>query len=468
MAETGFRRAMSIAETYNAVDPEQSLQPGDPRYVDFSDWRGDEHAVNMIAQCIVWAEQAKPVRHVKQLVAGHRGCGKTTELLLLKDRLEKEGYFVVYFDSEFEVDMNDVDYADILLATMHQLESQVRDSSLGLKLDDVRLDDLAMRLAAVTLEKEDRNEVELVLENEFRIEPQIPFFARMMAAVRGFIKDNTTYKKQLRVEIQQRTALFLDDLNDLIDQLQRQLRDRGKKGLVVIIDSLDRIIPHALDEKGRRTTHTAIYLEHADHLKAPHCHMIYTIPISVFFNENLNSVYPDIPQMIPMIKVRYENGEICEGGLKAMREVIAQRVDVSGVFEDDRSVDKLCLASGGHIRDLLHLVRFACHYSSKKKITSIAADKAIRALVRQYDRLVKDADLPRLVRVHSEKRLPSDPEYSLLPYHLIVLEYHNDERWADLHPAVQETLKFRKAWEDEQGKTSKKKKSSRSSTRQKP
>jgi hypothetical protein len=467
MIEIGFRRAMNIAETYNAVDPEQSLQPGDPRYVDFSHWRGDEHAVHMIAQCIVWAEQAKPVRQVKQLVAGHRGCGKTTELLLLKDRLEKEDYFVVYFDSEFEVDMNDVDYADILLATMRQLESQVRDSSLGLKLDDSRLNDLAMRLAAVTLEKEDRNEVELALENEFRIEPQIPFFARMMAAVRGFIKDNTTYKKQLRVEIQQRTALFLDDLNDLIDQLQSQLRDQGKKGLVVIIDSLDRIIPRPLDDKGRRTTHTAIYLEHADHLKAPHCHIIYTIPISVFFNENLNSVYPDIPQMIPMIKVRYANEEICQSGVNAMREAIAQRVELIHVFEDDRSVDKLCLASGGHIRDLLHLVRFACHYSSKKKITSIAADKAIRALVRQYDRLVKDADLPRLVRVHNEKRLPSDPEYALLPYHLIVLEYHNDERWADLHPAVQETLKFRKAWEDEQGKARKRKKSARSSTRQK-
>jgi hypothetical protein len=62
------------------------------------------------------------------------------------------------------------------------------------------------------------------------------FFAKMMAAVRGFIKDNTTYKKQLRVEIQQRTAQFLDDLNDLLDKLQEQLRDRDKKGLVVIID----------------------------------------------------------------------------------------------------------------------------------------------------------------------------------------------------------------------------------------
>jgi len=444
-----FQPATNITETYNAVNPEQPLAPGDPRYVDCAKWRGDEHIVNMIAQRIIRAEAAKPVQHLKQLLAGHRGCGKSTELLLLKDRLEKEGFFVVYFDALLEIDMNDADYADILLAMMRQLDVQVRQSGLSLKLDEARLDDLAMRLAKVTLEKEDRSTVENTLETEFRVEPQIPFFAKVMAAVRGFITSGSTYKKQLRVEIQQRTAQFLEDVNDLIDKLQQQLRERGRKGLVIIIDSLDRIIPQPLDETGRRTTHSAIYLEHADHLKAPHCHAIYTVPISIYFNENLSKVYPDLPLMLPMIKIREENGRICNGGLGALHRVIAQRVQINSVFENEKSIDKLCLASGGHVRDLMHLIRYACDYSLEK-ITPLAVDKAIRALVREYDRLVKDADLPRLVRIHREKRLPSDAEYALLPYHLIVLEYQNGERWADVHPAVQETRKFREAWEHEE------------------
>ncbi|MDZ7267006.1 MAG: ATP-binding protein [candidate division KSB1 bacterium] len=443
-----FKLATNITETYNAVNPEQPLLPGDPRYVDCAPVRGDEHIVNMIAQRIIRAEAAKPVQHLKQLLAGHRGCGKSTELLLLKDRLEREGFFVVYFDAALEIDMNDVDYADILLAMMRQLDLQVRESPLGLQLDAGRLDDLAMRLAKVTLEKEDRNLVENTLETEFRVEPQIPFFAKMMAAVRGFLTSGSTYKKQLRVEIQQRTAQFLEDLNDLIDKLQQQLRERGKEGLVIIIDSLDRIIPHPLDDKGWRTTHSAIYLEHADHLKAPHCHAIYTVPISIYFNENLSKAYPDLPLMLPMIKIREENGTICAAGLEAMRRVVVQRVQIKSVFKNKKSVDKLCLASGGHVRDLMILLRYACDYSAEQ-ITPLAVDKAIRALVREYDRLVKDADLPRLVRIHREKRLPSDAEYALLPYHLIVLEYQNGERWADVHPAVQETRKFQEAWENE-------------------
>ena len=393
---------------------------------------------------------------VKQLIAGHRGCGKSTELLLLKDRLEKDGYFVVYFDAALEIDMNDVDYADILLAMMRQLDLQVRSSALRLELDASRLDDLALRLAKVTLEKEDREVVENTLESEFRVEPQIPFFAKMMAAVRGFITSGATYKKQLRVEIQQRTSQFLEDLNDLIDKLQLQLQTRDKKGLVIIIDSLDRIIPHELDEKGTRTTHSAIYLEHADHLKAPHCHAIYTVPISIYFNENLSKVYPNLPLMLPMIKVFEEGGEICPQGLEAMRRIIAERVQIETIFQEKKIVDKLCRASGGHIRDLMHLMRYACDYSAER-ISTLAGDKAIRTLVREYDRLVKDADLPRLVKVHREKRLPSDTEYAFLPYHLIVLEYQNGERWADLHPAVQETRKFRDAWENEEKQSHKKK-----------
>jgi hypothetical protein len=444
-----FQRATNITEAYNAVNPEQPLLPGDPRYVDCAPWRGDEHIVNMIARRIIRAEAAKPVQHLKQLLAGHRGCGKSTELLLLKDRLEKEDFFVVYFDAALEIDVNDVDYADILLAMMRQLDLQVRQSGLGLKLDAARLDDLAMRLAKVTLEKEDRNAVENTLETEFRLEPQIPFFAKMMTAVRGFITSGSTFKKQLRLEVQQRAAQFLEDLNDLIDKLQQQLRERGKKGLVIIIDSLDRIIPHPLDEKGLRTTHSAIYLEHADHLKAPRSHVIYTVPISIFFNENLSKAYPDLPLMLPMVKIREENGRICADGLDAMRRVIAERVEIKSVFENEKNVDKLCLACGGHVRDLMHLIRYACDYSAEK-ITPLAVDKAIRALVREYDRLVKDADLPRLVRIHREKRLPSDAEYAFLPYHLIVLEYQNGERWADLHPAVQETRKFIAAWENEE------------------
>jgi len=447
--DKSFQPATTITQAYNAVNPEQSLEPGDPRYVDFAAQRGDEHPVSVIVKRILRSEANQPVRHLKQLLAGHRGCGKTTELLLLKERLEKENFFVVYFDAASEIDMNDVDYSDLLLATMHQLHLQVEQSPLQLFLDIKRLDDIALRLGRVILEKEEREDIEATLKTEYRVGAEIPLFVKMMAAFKGFITSGSTQKKHIRVELQQRTSLFLQDLNDLIDKLQQQLRDKGKRGLVIIIDSLDRIIPHSLGDERKSNSHTALYLDHVEHLKAPRCHLVYTVPISIFFHENVSKAYPDGPLTIPMIKTREENGEVCDDGVRVLHEAIASRIDIGKIFVEVRDVETFCLASGGHLRDLLRLVRYACDYSDEQ-ITSDAAARAVRSLVQEYDRLVKDADLPKLVRVHREKRLPSDSEFALLPYHLIVLEYQNHERWADLHPAVQETRKFREAWKNAQ------------------
>ena len=55
----------------------------DSRYVDLTDVRGGESLVRSIALAIEWAET--PDFH-QQLVTGHPGCGKSTELYRLNSR----------------------------------------------------------------------------------------------------------------------------------------------------------------------------------------------------------------------------------------------------------------------------------------------------------------------------------------------------------------------------------------------
>jgi hypothetical protein len=79
----------------------------------------------------------------------------------------------------------------------------------------------------------------------------------------------------------------------------------------------------------------------------------------------------------------------------------------------------------------------------------VATEKAVSAMIREYDRLVKDADLPKLVYIARERRLPRDAEYAHLPYHLLVFEYRNEEEWANVHPLVARTSKFTERLADE-------------------
>lgn len=87
----------SVDEAYNACHPEIPLERGDPRYVDLTPVRGEFNLAETVARRIRRAPAT--VSH-KQLITGHRGCGKSTELKQLQAQLREEGFFVVYLDIE--------------------------------------------------------------------------------------------------------------------------------------------------------------------------------------------------------------------------------------------------------------------------------------------------------------------------------------------------------------------------------
>src|SRR5215471_17048446 len=109
--------AKDLRSAYNAVDPTQPLSAGDPRYVDCNDVRGNEDTVAQMFKAIF---NSDPVTH--QLFTGHRGCGKSTELLRLKDQLTNAGFYVLYFAIDEYLDLNDLIYTDLLLAIARRIE----------------------------------------------------------------------------------------------------------------------------------------------------------------------------------------------------------------------------------------------------------------------------------------------------------------------------------------------------------
>jgi hypothetical protein len=156
--------------------------------------------------------------------------------------------------------------------------------------------------------------------------------------------------------------------HELIDTANQQLRDQGKAGLVVIVDNLDRI-----DNKPRvqdRRQPEYLFVDRGDQLKQLRCHVIYTIPLVLSFSnekENLTNRFGASPQVLPMVRTQNYDGSLCTEGLAALRQMILARAfpDLSGdqrlgqidqVFDNLATLDRLCLASGSHVRNLLVLL----------------------------------------------------------------------------------------------------------------
>jgi hypothetical protein len=102
--------ATNLKDAYNAVKIEP-LQSGDPRWVDCAEARGGVDVVGLLA----WRIDSSS-RPMAQLMSGHRGCGKSTELLRLVKDLEKKKFLVVYFAADEDIDMGDLIYTDLLMA----------------------------------------------------------------------------------------------------------------------------------------------------------------------------------------------------------------------------------------------------------------------------------------------------------------------------------------------------------------
>lgn len=119
--------ARTLKDAYNSSNPVQPLKSGDPRYVDCTPVRGNEDVVTQMFNAITWSDV-----HVAQLFTGHRGSGKSTELLRLQHRLEKAGYVVLYFEADDDLDLNDLEYTDLFLSVARRVTSDLHDKGINL------------------------------------------------------------------------------------------------------------------------------------------------------------------------------------------------------------------------------------------------------------------------------------------------------------------------------------------------
>jgi energy-coupling factor transporter ATP-binding protein EcfA2 len=435
----------TVDDAYNNFAPDIPLREGeaDPRYVDLTDVRGGDDLAALVARKIRRSDRGDSPRYLKLLFTGHRGCGKTTELFRLKRCLEKEGYFVVYFDVEEELDIADVSYLDVLVTLAQETEQQLRESEVvAIELKAELLENIARWLGETIITEEKERGTERTLGAEYGLGAESPalVLANMLAKVKGEIKSSSKRREVYRKKLERNVRELIGFINDLLEDAQFRLKDRGSAGLVVIVDGLEKVIYREIGTE-KRSSHEILFIEHGEQLKAPCCHIVYTVPLSLIFDRNINQVFTDGYRLVPMVKIAEKDEAPCKAGREALYQVIARRADVAHVFEGPELVKQLVEMSGGHVRDLLHLVQYAFDHTDTQ-VTTAQVEKACQNLVNDYDRLVRDADLPRLYQVYQEKRAPTDAEFSLLLFNLLVLEYCNGEPWADVHPAVQATLKF--------------------------
>jgi hypothetical protein len=452
--------AKTLREAYNLADPTQPLPSGDPRYVNCNDVRGNEDTVTQMFRTISFSD-----KYTHQLFTGHRGCGKSTELLRLKERLEKADFNVVYFEVDKFLDPNDLIYTDLLLSIARRVVEEFSDEGKEILLRDEleeALRPIERWFSEVVYQENEWDAVQEQLETEaslgIGLPKFVPLIGRLFAKYTGQIKTGADIKTEIRNKLDRQISQLIEQLNDLISRINIELHKLDKKGVIVIVDNLDRVTLKELSDE--RTSHDALFIEHGEQLCALRCHIIYTVPISMMYARKatiLRGIFPD-SRVLPMIKAhepKAKGGGDSQEGLDRLRGILDQRIDVA-MLADPEAVTYLCRVSGGHPRDLMTLVRHSIEYADETQsqpITRHAAERAEARLVSAFSRMIPDEHFEKLVQVHRTNDIPNDTEHQRMLFNLSVLEYANGiEPWHDVHPAVHKLNRFKKALEDERSR----------------
>lgn len=416
-------RARTIDETYRACNPDQPLQPDDDRYVDLTESRGTRQIAKSIARNIARSEHNA---QIKLLFTGHRGSGKTTELLRLQKELEENSFFTIYMDTEELLDLVSLSYLDVLVAIAKQVQANL-DAS-GMPLAEDLLNSIASWFAECIVEETQDAEMQGCVDTEAKAGSRIPFFAELFARVTASFKAGSSRRETIRQNLGREISVFMDRLNLLISTARETVRQKGFADLVLIVDGMEKM-HYDLSKEGV-STHSELFIRHAEQLRSPQCHIIYTVPVSLAYNQNLGADF-DAVYVLPMVKNDAQ-------GISKLIEIVQQRVETELVFSAPELVECLARASGGAVRDLMRLVRMATETDSER-IAAADVEYAVSTLRKEYDRLIRHEDIASLRRIQKDRRSQGGDEDAARLLNLrIVLEYQNGDRWADIHPVVRQ------------------------------
>ena len=419
----------NLKKIYRVFDPEPLLANQGSLYVDLDAVRGSTGLISRLAQNIRLSDD-KPIC---QLIAGHRGSGKSTELRRLQGELEKgaDRFFTVFCEILEDIEPNDVDFPDVLMGIMRQLAEQFRER-LEIKLKPGYFRQRWDELKSLLLSPIDLTGLEL---------------GAGLAKFSTAIKSSPNTRLEIRKLLEPRTNSWIEAANDVISQAALELSKKHYKGLVIIVDGLDKMTlrPHPQVDC---STAEYLFVQRHSQLTAFNCHLLYTMPIALAYScreRDIASLYGSAT-VVPMTIIRNADGKKNRQGFEKLRELIRRRLEKAGVeeknaFENDKTRDEIIKYSGGQPRELITLIRDSM-IEGQLPITISAVNKVIKKARHAYARQLREEHWVIIEQVRKKHRLKRTQENDALCMELLdnraILQYENGGEWYGLNPLLPE------------------------------
>lgn len=361
-------------------------------------------------------------RPPKFFFSGHRGCGKSTELLHLIGNVEiQKKYWPINFSIREETDIIDIDFRDVLLAIGSRLFREYRRK--GGDLPDQLLKELNGWRGKV------EKEISKVLDgrlSEIELGGSIEAF---------FVNAGMKMKLEpaTRVEIRQIVENDITGLIAIINHIAAAIYNLERRIPLVLIDDMDK--PDL--EKAR-----GIFHDRREIMMQPNCAIVYTVSSALFYSKEFDSIrdqalfLPNI-NLHPITDPRQKNLE----GYATLEKFVSVRMEPRLI--DPKALEQAITYSGGVFRELARIIRTAIGRARRRKVAQIEVEDvewSATEIRNEYRRILDKEDLKLLKKVQETKQLEYTDRMRPLLQLLALLEYRDQENWCDVHPVLRKML----------------------------
>lgn len=421
-----------IKDFYNSCEVTEPLDPQKTEeykyYMNFSSVRGGEIIEGLSYNIQIAA------RPTYQLFTGHLGCGKSTELLRLKDELEREN-FVVYVNAMDEVDIQDIQINDLLLGIAHQISEQsLKDSPENFQEACFNsFQQIFSQMGEILGRKIEITEIGLYLG---------------LATITTQLKDssgNPQLREALRARLGVTTPTIIKAINEeLIKTVRQKLEQQGKKKLIVIVDNLDKLEPSPAK---------SLFLNQGPLLRQLQCDMVFTFPLALRFSNIFSLLKAQFTDtyILPMVPIYYQNGTQNQDAIQLVIQMILKRAfhnlsefkepdlteKILMIFDSSDSLNKLCIISGGNFRFLLEILRKWIVNQRKFTLSREKLNSDIQDRLNELRIAITDDEWNSLRNILRNKKLAGEEECQKLIYSQFVYEYKDQEGlWYKVNPIL--------------------------------
>ena len=374
MDQLNLTRAETLDRFWETLEPQPLLDKKslDAFYAEeLNAFRGEDN-VPLLELAL---KRAYGGRFFRAFLAGHSGCGKTTELARLSERI-KATYRTVRFSAKNELHSTNAKPFDVLILMLIRLAEEIAkpeaQGGLGWTPPD--------RLIQKVLDWFGKDVSTVLTKTDVSVSASAgagvdggslwAIALGVFGRVKGEAKFASERKREFVEYRIQRLPELIELANEMFDACNQQLKQRQGREWLFLGEDFEKLLDSGMPE--------AFFVKEAPVFSELRTHLIFTIPIDLAYSGDRVKLPFEVHKIYdtPVYTSTYDPAP----GREALRRMLKRRINLD-LFESNQ-LDRMLVASGGHLRDLFLLIRES-------------ADKA----------LLSDPPSPKIADEHASKSI---------------------------------------------------------------